>query len=106
MQIQIAELTSRVVAISKLSSLESNFFGGGVNCIYLHFYVHLLSHNAASSFLSAGPRGLCADKKELNNPSRMGTAFLLFFQLLERLCAGSALRSPSVPANVSLHFHV
>ena len=111
MQIQIAELTSRVFAVSKLSSLESNFWGGRTAFIYISVYISFLTALPPAlceeqSIISAGPRGLGTDKKEPNNPSWMGTAFLLFFQLLERVCAGQALHTPLVPANVSFHVHV
>lgn len=49
-QIQIAELTSRVFAISKLSSLEYNFLEGITAFIYICMYI---------SFLTVLPPALC-----------------------------------------------
>lgn len=91
MQIQIAELTSRVFAISKLSSLESNFFGGVTALIYIYMYICFLTV-LPSAFCDEHPQ--CRAQRVVhtleraNDPSRMGTAFLLSFQLLEHLRAG------------------
>lgn len=93
MQIQIAELTPRVVPISELSSLDFFFFleGAGNNCIYLHFHVLSTSLQLSGlSILNVAPRGLHTRISQ-NSLRRMGDAFLLSLQLLEQLCAGEVL---------------
>lgn len=111
MQIQIAELTSRVFAISKLSSLESYFFGGGswggagiTAFIYISMYIFLTVglQLCVMSILSAVPGGLCTDQKEPNNSGRVGTAFFLSFHLLECLCAALAFVQRKTQGELSI----